>query len=333
LNTIPDTGTNSGSGPGSAADPKPAAAPATGTGAVLDRGTDTDSQNGSGSGQASGYDVQLVPRSRIATFDVYAVGQTRHHIASFLEFDVTESRRVLRELRKTGTEISFNGWLISVISTTLHRHREAAAWLKGKKRLILFRSINVSVMVEKTVGGSRVPLPVVIERAETKSPGEITSEIEKAKKQVTGSGDVVLGRKPKWHERLYYHLPGLLRRWIWRRILASPEFAFRNMGNVMITSPGMMGRINGWFLHRSIHPVSFGVGSILRKPVVVGDAIVAREVLNMTILLDHDVIDGAPMVRFITDLTQALESGSGLTRGIESGSGLTTKGNIPSVST
>jgi len=29
----------------------------------------------------------------------------------------------------------------------------------------------------------------------------------------------------------------------------------------------------------------------------------------MTILVDHDVIDGAPMVRFLDDLTSCLENG------------------------
>lgn len=34
-----------------------------------------------------------------------------------------------------------------------------------------------------------------------------------------------------------------------------------------------------------------------------------REILNMTILIDHDVIDGAPMVRFLNDLTKYIETG------------------------
>ncbi|MBK7712617.1 MAG: hypothetical protein IPJ37_17885 [Bacteroidales bacterium] len=55
------------------------------------------------------------------------------------------------------------------------------------------------------------------------------------------------------------------------------------MGNVIVTSLGMTGRINGWFIHRSIHPVSFGIGSVLKKPVVTGNEIKIREILNMTI--------------------------------------------------
>ena len=85
------------------------------------------------------------------------------------------------------------------------------------------------------------------------------------------------------------------------------------MGNVSITSPGMMGKVNGWFIHRSIHPISFGIGSILKKPTVVDSEIKIREILNMTILIDHDVIDGAPMVRFLKELTKQIETGPEIT--------------------
>jgi pyruvate/2-oxoglutarate dehydrogenase complex dihydrolipoamide acyltransferase (E2) component len=34
-----------------------------------------------------------------------------------------------------------------------------------------------------------------------------------------------------------------------------------------------------------------------------------REVLNMTILCDHDVIDGAPMVKLLKDFTRYIEDG------------------------
>ena len=104
-------------------------------------------------------------------------------------------------------------------------------------------------------------------------------------------------------------MPGFLRRTAWRIMLRNPKFIYNKMGNAIITSVGMIGKINGWFIHRSIHPVSFGVGSILKKPVVINDEVKIREILNMTILIDHDVIDGAPMVRLLNDLTKYIETG------------------------
>lgn len=81
------------------------------------------------------------------------------------------------------------------------------------------------------------------------------------------------------------------------------------MGNVAFTSIGMMGKINGWFIPISVHPICFGIGSIIKKPVVIDNRIEIREILHMSILLDHDVIDGAPMARFISDLSKNIEEG------------------------
>ena len=62
-------------------------------------------------------------------------------------------------------------------------------------------------------------------------------------------------------------------------------------------------------IRRSQIITTFGIGAIIKKAVVVNDEIQIREILNMTILIDHDVIDGAPMVRFLKSLSRYIESG------------------------
>ncbi len=255
------------------------------------------------------YIFKSIPQSRIATFDIFSVGLLKHHVSALLEFDVTESRTVLRELRKKGINISFNAWIIKVISSILQAHPEAASYLYSKKKLILFNNINISILVEKKIGAKKVPIPVVIEKTNQKTALEIADEIEKAKGQELSKGEIVINKKTNLAERLYYHMPGFLRRAVWKYMLRNPRIAYRKMGNAVVTSVGMMGKINGWFIQRSVHPVSFGIGSVLKKPVVIGDEIKIREILNMTILVDHDVIDGAPMVRFLNDLTKSIENG------------------------
>jgi len=90
---------------------------------------------------------------------------------------------------------------------------------------------------------------------------------------------------------------------------ASPKPAFDKMGNVAFTSIDLMGKVNGWFIPISVHPICFGIGSIIKKPTVIDDRIEISEMLNMSILIDHDVIDGAPMARFISDLSKNIENG------------------------
>jgi pyruvate/2-oxoglutarate dehydrogenase complex dihydrolipoamide acyltransferase (E2) component len=74
----------------------------------------------------------------------------------------------------------------------------------------------------------------------------------------------------------------------------------------------MIGKVNGWFIPISVHPICFGISSIIKKPIVIGDNIEIREMLNMTILFDHDVSDGAQMARFISELSKNIENGLNL---------------------
>lgn len=254
------------------------------------------------------YEFQKIPKSRIATFDVYEMGLRKHHVAAMLEFDVTESRAELRELKRSGKKVSFNAFLICAIGKALAKHPEAAAYIYSKKKMFVFKDINISFIVEKTIGDKKVPIPLVIEKVNEKSIEEITCEIEDAKNHELIEKDIILNKKSRTSERIYYRLPRFLRILFWRFMLSHPKTAYSKMGNVIVTSLGAVGKVNGWFIHKSIHPLSFGIGSVLRKSVVIKDEIKIRDILNMTILIDHDAIDGAQMVRFINKLTENIES-------------------------
>jgi pyruvate/2-oxoglutarate dehydrogenase complex dihydrolipoamide acyltransferase (E2) component len=236
----------------------------------------------------------------------------KHHVSALLELDVSRGREKIRALKARGESVSFTAWLIALLARALEKYPEAAAYRYGKRRLMVFEDIHVSIVVEKELDGRRVPIPMVIEQANRKSVNAITGEIAAAKRQELNDRDVVLGRGSSWYERLYYHLPDFARRAVWTYLLRRPRLAFAKMGNVVLTSVGMIGTLNGWFIHRSVHPISFGIGSIIRKPVVVGEEIRIREILNATVLLDHDLIDGAPMVRCLQAWTRMLEEGAEL---------------------
>lgn len=263
------------------------------------------------------YTYRKNPDSRIASLDVLRMSKRKNHIAAMLEVDVTLARERIKILRRSGSVLGFNSWLISVIAKAVNQQPLAAAFLSNSRKILVFEGIHVSILVEKKMEGQKVPLPMVIENAERKSPDEIAGEIDAEKNKIPDKREMVLNRKRKRYEMLYYHLPGFIRRLFWSYILSNPKTAYKLMGNVVITTPGMMGRINGWFIQKSIHPLSFGIGSVVKKPIVIGKEIAIREVLQLTILLDHDVIDGAPMVRFLNDFIKLAESADGLRTGTE----------------
>ena len=229
-----------------------------------------------------------------------------------IELDVTESRKRIKQHKTEKNRISFTAWLIKVISLTIKEHEMTAAFLKRKRQAIVFEDINVSLLVEKEINGQKVPMPVIIEKAHEADVGSITRQIADTRQLKLSEKDIVLQKRSGKWERLYYHLPGFLRRQVWKFMLKHPRLVFSKMGNVAITSIGMMGNIKGWFIPISVHPICFGISTITKKPLVINDQITIREVLSMTILMDHDVIDGALMARFISDLAKNIENGKEL---------------------
>ncbi|KUO71190.1 MAG: hypothetical protein APF77_05910 [Clostridia bacterium BRH_c25] len=260
------------------------------------------------------YKIETFPASRLSTIDVGIEGLKKHHIKALIELDVTEARKMISAKKRLHEKVSFNSWLIKCISHAVEESVQIHGIRKGKRNVVIFEDIDISIVIEREVEGKKVPLPYVLRKTNEKSITDICNEIRNGQKQsINGEGDYILGEKKNdLLMRFYYTIPGFIRRIIWRHIIRNPFLAKENMGTVAITSVGMMGRINGWVIPVSVHPLCFAIGSIVKKPGVVDDRIEIREYLYITALVDHDIIDGAPAVRALAKLTKLVESGFGL---------------------
>ncbi len=257
----------------------------------------------------SKYRIHKFPKSRIATIDVCEMGKRKHHVVAFMEIDVTLGREKIKKYKKDIGKISFIAWLIKVIGFTISDKNVTAAYLIGKQKTIVFDDVNISFLIEKDINGEKVPLPIIIEKANTLEIETITKLINDSKQETLSANQIVIQKRTTRSESLYFHLPGFIRRAAWKYMLKRPKLLFAKMGNVAVTSIGMYGKISGWFIPISIHPICFGIGSVMKKPVVIDDKIEIRDIMNMTVLTDHDVIDGASTARFLNAFNKNIESG------------------------
>lgn len=261
------------------------------------------------------YTVKKFPSSRQSTFDAGYIGIRKNRMKGLIELDVTRGRDALKALRREKKiSVSFTAWIIKCISQAISENKEVHAVRKGKSKLIIFDDIDVSVIVEKDINGEKVPLPLVIRKTNGKTVQDIHLEIKAAQEQeVKNEEDYLLGKNDfKWAMKLYISLPVFIRRFVMSYMFRQP-FLIKNMsGTVAVTAVGMMGNVKGWPLPSSVIPACFALGSVVKKPGVVDGGIEIRDYLYMTILLDHDVIDGAPAARFVSRLSKLIESGWGL---------------------
>jgi len=54
------------------------------------------------------------------------------------------------------------------------------------------------------------------------------------------------------------------------------------------------------------------IGGASKRPRVVGDHVESREVLDLTVTIDHNVVDGAPATRFGAELRHLIETTAAL---------------------
>lgn len=259
--------------------------------------------------------IHTFPPGRHFTIDIGRLAARKHHVKALLEIDVTKARKSIRRIKRTpGAKLSFTSWIISCVGRALAEHKQVHALRKGRAKLVLFDEVDLSILVEKEVNGVPVPLPLVIRAIDQKSIAEIYDEIERAKKATAeGEGVLVIGqRRESGPVRLYALLPGFLRLLVWRLLLRNPFRVQRMMGTAVLTSVGMMGAADGWIVPTTIHPVCFALGSITRKGGAMKARPAIREYLKMTILFDHDVVDGGPATRFTARLVELLEDGYGV---------------------
>jgi pyruvate/2-oxoglutarate dehydrogenase complex dihydrolipoamide acyltransferase (E2) component len=256
--------------------------------------------------------VDLTP-SRRAWLNTLDLPGPKHCMYGLLEVDVTVARqRIAEHKARTGETLSFTGFLTLCLARAVDEDKAVQAYLKGRKQVMLFDDVDVSLMVERKIGEKRALTGYVLKGANHKTFREIHQEIRSAQ-----SESVLPGRgMPNWFRSvmlLPWPLPRLfigVLGWAGRR---DPTIVVSMAGTVGISSVGMFGKDHsGWGIYSSVHSLELVAGSTAWKPAVVEGRIEPRQILNLTVAFNHDVIDGAPAARFVRRLVELIESGNGL---------------------
>jgi pyruvate/2-oxoglutarate dehydrogenase complex dihydrolipoamide acyltransferase (E2) component len=265
------------------------------------------------------YHVIDLPAERRFIANLLTFTWAKHCMYGLLEVDVTDAKRFIEAYKaRTGEQLSFTGFLIFCLARAVDEDKSVQAWRKGNKQLVLFDDVNVGLMIERRVGEKRVLTGEVIRGANHKTYREIHQQIRLAQSGAPPPS----GRAASWFRSAILlpwplsKLSGALLRMALHR---DPTIATSLAGTVGITSVGMFGEgHSGWGLSPVSHSLDLIVGSTAWKPAIVGrqespqGRIEPREILNLTVVFDHDVIDGAPAARFARRLVELIESGYGL---------------------
>jgi len=235
------------------------------------------------------------------------LGLQKHTIHGLVEFDITQARQSLRQHRAdTGEALSFSAFILACLGKAIDQNKQMHAYRNWRNQLIIFDEVDVNMLFEVEVDGVKTIRPHILRGVNKKSIREIHEEIRAFQNQHQSSQE---SKFIDWFVRL----PTFARRLFLWALFKNPQILKQYYGTVLVTSVGMFGTGNGWGIPVPNHSLQLTLGGIGEKPGVVDHRIEVRKYLSVTISFDHEVIDRAPMARFIQHLKKLIESGYGLT--------------------
>jgi 2-oxoisovalerate dehydrogenase E2 component (dihydrolipoyl transacylase) len=219
--------------------------------------------------------VPLTPVRRMIAENMVKSATTIPEAWTLVEADVTGLVR-LRErtkedfARREGVDLTYVAFVIKVVAEALKEHRMVNSSWDGDA-IILKKRVNIGVAVAAP-GGLVVP---VIHDADRLSVAGVARAIDDLVTRTRG-GKLGLG-----------DVQG---------------------GTFTINNTGALGSVVGKAIINPPEAAILNTESIVKRPVVVGDAIAIRSIMNLCLTFDHRILDGAEASAFIGDVKRRLEA-------------------------
>ncbi len=249
-------------------------------------------------------EILKVSKFRKAASEVYTTIEGKHNIHALIDFDITETRKMMKQyFKKTGEKLSFSAFIINCVGKAVSDNKRVHALRKTSRKLVVFNEVDIATVVERKIDGESYPIPHIIRSVDKRPLKEIHNEIRKAQvaQEIIDDYQNMVN--------FYLKLPRLLRLFYRNRVLKNPKVQKHYAGSVLITSVGITALNGGWGIPYAGHPLVITIGGIEKKPKVIKDKIEIRECLNVTLTFDHDNLDGAPAARFTAELKEYIENG------------------------
>jgi pyruvate/2-oxoglutarate dehydrogenase complex dihydrolipoamide acyltransferase (E2) component len=249
--------------------------------------------------------VTRYPPSRRLVTAALRTGKRMVPMYGLVQMDVTRARQLLHAHEPP---LSMTAYLVACLARAASAHPEVHAYRNWRGQLVLHDYVDVVTMIEIATPDGPFALPHVLHDADLRTVEDLTTEVRRVQDQPLSQGT---GR---WFQRLGpigTHVPGTARALY--AVMARSTAARRRTGTVALTAVGMFAAGGGFGITpMTIMTLELVVGGISRQPRLVSGRTEPRDMLDLTLIIDHNVVDGAPAARFGADLRTLVESASAL---------------------
>lgn len=224
-----------------------------------------------------GQRIEVIPmtnmRRKIAEHMIYSK-RTSAHVTTFFEVDMNRIVKMRDELKQSfseqGIKLTYISFVIYGAAKALRVYPIVNASVSGTD-IIYKKDINIGIAVALEWG---LVVPV-IKNADTLNLMGIAKKVQDLSERARN-----------------------------KRLM--PEEVLD--GTFSITNPGVFGALMGTPIINQPQVAILGMGAIVKRPVVIDDAIAIRPMMYLSLSYDHRIIDGAVADAFLANIKNTLET-------------------------
>src|SRR5664279_6346888 len=248
-----------------------------------------------------GITVRPFPSSRRLVTAAVRAGRRIVPMHGLFDVDITTARRLLAE---DDPPLSLTAFVIASLGRAAAAHPQVHAYRDWRGRLVEHRHVDVQTLIEVPTSQGPFGMVHVVRDADVRSVAEISAELRAVK---TDAAATTTGRLLTTVAPTLGRIPGLYRGMY--AAMSRSRHVHLATGTVQVTAIGMFADGGGFAIAPpTLASLVVVVGGLSKRPRVVGDRIEIRDVLDLTVTIDHNVVDGAPATRFGAELGRLLHT-------------------------
>jgi pyruvate/2-oxoglutarate dehydrogenase complex dihydrolipoamide acyltransferase (E2) component len=251
--------------------------------------------------------TQPFPSSRRLVTAAVRAGRRIVPMHGLLEVDVTVARRLLAD---TDPPLSLTAFIVASLGRAAAAHPAVHAYRDWRGRLVQHEHVDIQTLVEVPTAQGPFGLVHIVRDADIRDVADITAELREVKSHpaATRTGQLLTTVAPALGR-----IPGLYR--LMFAVMSRSRRVHRQCGTVQVSAVGMFADGGGFALAPpTLASLLVIVGGVSRRPAVVDDdRIEIRDILDLTVTIDHNVVDGGPATRFGAELRHLLSTAVALT--------------------
>ena len=246
-------------------------------------------------------EVRPFPSNRRLVTAAMRAGRRKMPMYGLVDADVTEARRLLASHDPPS---SLTAFVVASVARAAAAHPEVHAYRNWRGQLVTHHHVDVGTMVEIATPHGPFAIPHLLRDADIRGVPDLTAELRRVKRDPSASSS---GR---WLERAgptATRIPGVIPAMY--AVMARSVAARQRIGTVAVTAVGMFAGGGGFGITPlTLMSLEVIVGGMTQRPHVFDGQVAIRNVLDLTLAIDHNVVDGAPAARFAAEFRELLES-------------------------